>query len=142
MTERFGIRCCRAQSAGEAVVTSGSFLVDAETRLNPAAGSIYFGGSGGSKCGSSTVTTVRPSTPEDEDAKITAAAGQTARSDRKLVQAQRFCPISRTDNVSVRWGRRSKLMIEGQAVFPLLRGLQRSGDSTNPQEDAGQGGED
>ena len=32
---------------GDLVVTSGSFLVDAETRLNPAAGSIYFGGSGG-----------------------------------------------------------------------------------------------
>ncbi|HLQ46386.1 MAG TPA: efflux RND transporter periplasmic adaptor subunit, partial [Planctomycetaceae bacterium] len=31
--------------AGEVVVTSGSFLVDAETRLNPAAGSIYIGGS-------------------------------------------------------------------------------------------------
>ena len=36
---------------GERVVTSGSFLVDAETRLNPAAGSIYFGGSGGRQIG-------------------------------------------------------------------------------------------
>ena len=58
-------------SAGEVVVTCGSFLVDAETRLNPAAGSIYFGGSGGSQSGSSTVTTVRPSTPEDPDANST-----------------------------------------------------------------------
>ena len=33
--------------AGELIVTSGSFLVDAETRLNPAAGSIYIGGSSG-----------------------------------------------------------------------------------------------
>ena len=47
------------------MVTNGSFLIDAETRLNPAAGSIYFGGSGG-KGGSSSVTNVRPSTPEDQ----------------------------------------------------------------------------
>ena len=48
---------------GDEIVTSGSFLVDAETRLNPAAGSIYFGGSGGSKSGSSSVTNVRPPRP-------------------------------------------------------------------------------
>src|SRR6185436_1623958 len=53
---------------GERVVTTGSFLVDAETRLNPAAGSIYFGGSSGSKSGSGG-STVRPTTPEDTDAK-------------------------------------------------------------------------
>jgi membrane fusion protein, copper/silver efflux system len=48
---------------GDRVVTNGSFLVDAETRLNPAAGSIYFGGSGASKAGS----TVRPSTPDETE---------------------------------------------------------------------------
>ena len=36
-------------AAGDQIVTSGSFLVDAETRLNPAAGSIYFGGSSGAQ---------------------------------------------------------------------------------------------
>jgi multidrug efflux pump subunit AcrA (membrane-fusion protein) len=33
-------------AAGDRVVTSGAFLLDAETRLNPAAGVIYFGASG------------------------------------------------------------------------------------------------
>ena len=56
-------------SAGDRIVTSGSFLVDAETRLNPAAGSIYFGGSGGGATGGG-VTTVRPSTPEDARSKM------------------------------------------------------------------------
>src|SRR5262249_11871359 len=37
----------RGLEAGERVVTNGSFLIDAETRLNPAAGSIYYGGSSG-----------------------------------------------------------------------------------------------
>ena len=45
--------------AGDEIVTSGSFLVDAETRLNPAAGSIYLGGSSGG--GSTPSKTVRPS---------------------------------------------------------------------------------
>jgi Cu(I)/Ag(I) efflux system membrane fusion protein len=34
----------RGLRAGHRVVTEGSFNIDAETRLNPAAGSIYFGG--------------------------------------------------------------------------------------------------
>lgn len=33
--------------AGDRVVTAGAFLVDAENRLNPAAGVVYFGASGG-----------------------------------------------------------------------------------------------
>ena len=53
--------------AGDRVVTNGSFLIDAETRLNPSAGSIYFGGTGSGKVGPSSVMT-RPSTPEDGDA--------------------------------------------------------------------------
>ena len=55
-------------TVGDRVVTSGSFLLDAETRLNPAAGSIYFGGSSGSgKAQAATVNSVRPSTPADDD---------------------------------------------------------------------------
>ena len=56
---------------GDPVAIGGAFLIDAETRLNPAAGSIYSGAAGGDK-GS---TPVRPSTPEDTDAKVTAALG-------------------------------------------------------------------
>lgn len=54
----------RGLEAGDHVVTAGSFLVDAETRLNPAAGSIYFGGSGSHSHGSANV---RPSTPTEAD---------------------------------------------------------------------------
>jgi membrane fusion protein, copper/silver efflux system len=34
-------------SPGEAVAAEGAFLIDAETRLNPAAGTVYFGSQGG-----------------------------------------------------------------------------------------------
>jgi Cu(I)/Ag(I) efflux system membrane fusion protein len=45
----FNYPVLRGLEAGERVVTAGSFLIDAETRLNPAAGSTYFGSTGGGK---------------------------------------------------------------------------------------------
>jgi Cu(I)/Ag(I) efflux system membrane fusion protein len=116
---------------GDQIVTSGSFLVDAETRLNPAAGSIYFGGSGGSKSGSS-VTNVRPSTPEDEDAKLTAVLAALPEADRKLVEAQQFCPIL-PDNRLGSMGEPVKLMIDGQAVFVCCAGCKKQA-LDHPQE--------
>lgn len=101
---------------GEQIVTSGSFLVDAETRLSPAAGSIYFGGSsGGSKTGGS-VTTVRPTTPDNEDAKLKAALAKLAPGDRALAEQQKFCPIL-ADSRLGSMGVPVKLMLKGQPVF-------------------------
>lgn len=77
---------------GNRVVTSGSFLVDAETRLNPAAGSIYFGGSGLNRPGQA--STVRPSTPEDEESRILANLAGLSGEARLLVDNQRFCPVN------------------------------------------------
>jgi membrane fusion protein, copper/silver efflux system len=101
---------------GDEVVTTGSFLVDAETRLNPAAGSIYFGGSGGSKSGPSSVTTVRPSTPDDADAKVEAVLARLSDEDRKIVLAQKFCPILKDSRLGA-MGPPVKLTIDGQTVF-------------------------
>jgi len=102
--------------SGDLIVTAGSFLVDAETRLNPALGSVYFGGSGGSQAKSTNVSNVRPSTPEDPDAKINAALAALSVEDRKLVKLQRFCPIL-TKNRLGSMGPPVKLVIEGQTVF-------------------------
>jgi Cu(I)/Ag(I) efflux system membrane fusion protein len=101
--------------AGERIVTTGSFLVDAETRLNPAAGSIYIGGSGGSG-GSPPSKTVRPSTPEDQDLKLDVALGKLNPADRELVQSQEFCPIL-TETRLGSMGVPVKMMVEGEAVF-------------------------
>jgi Cu(I)/Ag(I) efflux system membrane fusion protein len=100
---------------GTQVVTSGSFLVDAETRLNPSAGSIYFGGSGGSG-GKSSVTTVRPTTPDDPDAKLTAALAKLSPEDRKAVDSQRFCPVL-TQNRLGSMGAPVKLTVGGESVY-------------------------
>jgi membrane fusion protein, copper/silver efflux system len=106
---------------GDLIVTSGSFLVDAETRLNPAAGSIYFGGSGGSQGKQASTTVVRPTTPEDPDAKIEAALAKLSPADRKLAAAQKFCPVL-PDSRLGGMGTPVKLIIDGQEVFLCCAG--------------------
>ncbi len=104
---------------GEVIVTSGSFLVDAETRLNPAAGSIYIGGSSGG--GSMPSKTVRPSTPEDTDAKIDLALAKLKPEDRKLAASQKFCPIL-TESRLGSMGVPIKVMVNDQPVFVCCNG--------------------
>ena len=105
--------------AGEVIVTSGSFLVDAETRLNPAAGSIYIGGSSGG--GSTPSKTVRPSTPEDTDAKIDLALAKLKPEDRKLAASQKFCPIL-TESRLGSMGVPIKVIVNDQPVFVCCNG--------------------
>jgi membrane fusion protein, copper/silver efflux system len=97
---------------GDTVVTAGSFLIDAETRLNPAGGSIYIGGGGAGNASAQ----IRPSTPADEDAKITAALGKLSKADRALAMSQKYCPVldgSRLGSMGVP----VKFELEGQTVF-------------------------
>jgi membrane fusion protein, copper/silver efflux system len=103
---------------GDQVAVGGAFLIDAETRLNPAAGSIYVGGSGSGGKGS---TPVRPSTPEDTDAKVTAALAKLPPDDRALAAAQKFCPVlegSRLGSMGVP----VKVVLDGQPVFLCCKG--------------------
>jgi multidrug efflux pump subunit AcrA (membrane-fusion protein) len=107
-------------SAGDQIVTSGSFLVDAETRLNPAAGSIYFGGSAGATS-SAGGSTVRATTPEDPDDKITAALGKLSADDRQLAEQQRTCPILAGSRLGS-MGPPVKLTLDGETVFLCCSG--------------------
>ena len=45
------IRCLQGLNPGDKVAAAGGFLIDAETRLNPAAASTYFGASGSPQAG-------------------------------------------------------------------------------------------
>ena len=98
---------------GDRVVAAGSFLIDAETRLNPALGSVFIGGSGG---GGKAGPTVRPSTPDDEGAKVAAALAQLAPDDRKLVEAQKTCPVLDGSRLGA-MGVPVKLVLDGKPVF-------------------------
>jgi Cu(I)/Ag(I) efflux system membrane fusion protein len=50
-------------AAGDKIASAGGFLIDAETRLNPAAASTFFGASGGPKAGHDDATAA-PSQPQ------------------------------------------------------------------------------
>lgn len=106
----------RGLDAGDRVVTAGSFLVDAETRLNPAAGSIYFGGTGLNKDAQASATVARPSTPTDEEATIKAALSKVSAGDRSLALAQKFCAV-KTENLLGSMGPPVKVMLRGHPVF-------------------------
>lgn len=75
--------------SGDEIVTTGSFLIDAETRLNPAAGSIYIGGSSGSKSAANAVT-ARQAADAGEETKIAAAIAKLSPADRRLAEDQRL----------------------------------------------------
>jgi Cu(I)/Ag(I) efflux system membrane fusion protein len=111
----------RGLAAGERVVAAGSFLIDAETRLNPAAGSIYFGGSGGSKSGPSTAT-ARPSMAGDEDAEVRAALAKLSSEDRRQAEGQGYCPVLGTRLGAM--GTPVKVALQGRAVFLCCKGCE------------------
>ena len=100
--------------AGDRIVTNGSFLIDAETRLNPAAGSIY--GDSGRKGGQSGAF-VRPSTPAIDDSRLTKAAAlkKLGTQDRQLAEAQAVCPITGRPLGSM--GIPAKMTLGGQPIF-------------------------
>jgi Cu(I)/Ag(I) efflux system membrane fusion protein len=106
----------RGLQFGDRVATTGSFLIDAETRLTAGAASTYFGASGGPQSDhSSTTTAARPSMTRDEDAKFQAMLAKLNREDRPLVEAQGYCPV--LGNRLGSMGAPVPVAIEGQKVF-------------------------
>ena len=117
---------------GDLVVTSGSFLVDAETRLNPAAGSIYFGGSGGTHTTSARRKTVRPSTPKIRRQNSGVCLATLSKEDREIAEAQKFCPVLSDNRLGV-MGPPVKLILDGQPVFVCCSGCTKKA-LANPKE--------
>jgi Cu(I)/Ag(I) efflux system membrane fusion protein len=107
---------------GEQVVAAGSFLIDAETRLNPAAGSIYVSGGSGGKGGSPAA--VRPSTPDDEEATVQANLGRLSAADRAAAEAQGTCPVLEGSRLGS-MGPPVKLSLAGRTVFLCCQGCEK-----------------
>src|SRR5439155_6405203 len=85
----------RGLEPGDVVATAGSFLIDAETRLNPSVGSTYFGAGGTSAADRSAAATVRPSMIDDLSAKIPANLAKLDPKDRQLALQQQYCVIQK-----------------------------------------------
>jgi multidrug efflux pump subunit AcrA (membrane-fusion protein) len=122
---------------GEKVAAAGAFLIDAETRLNPSAGT-YFGASGGPT--SSTVRNAIPQTQPGTNVQKPSASAETSTitqtpspnageisekikanltklspQDQKLAAEQKFCPI--TGLLLGSMGVPVKITLKGQTVF-------------------------
>ena len=110
---------------GQKVVTVGAFLLDAESRLNPALSTQYSLGSG-------------------ETAPIAKRQSSLSRKDQELVEMQRFCPVTKeplgsmgTPTFVVVNGRRVALCCDGcrKAILadpePLLKWIDAYLPETN-----------
>jgi Cu(I)/Ag(I) efflux system membrane fusion protein len=113
----------RGLAAGERVVTAGSFLIDAETRLNPAAGSTYFGSTGAKADRAAAPPPARPSASGDEDATVKDNRARLGPEDRQLVEAQEFCAVQRGNRLGS-MGVPIKVLVAGQPVFLCCEGCQ------------------
>jgi Cu(I)/Ag(I) efflux system membrane fusion protein len=114
---------------GDRVAAAGGFLIDAETRLNPAAASTYFGASGGPQSADQASVPISRNGAESASQKSGPARfseqemkniNQLPEADRPLALAQRTCPI--TGAVLGSMGVPVKIVLRGQPVFLCCKG--------------------
>lgn len=94
-------------SPGDRVVTSGAFLLDAETRLNPSMAASYFG------AGRRSVGHSSPS-----------SAQSPGISDEQLIARQKLCPV--TDEELGSMGAPIKVVVDGRPVFICCKGCEKA----------------
>ncbi len=95
---------CSGLEPGQRVVTAGTVLLDAETRLNPSVAAGYFGA--GSRLGAP------PSSPP--------APGTLSSEDRLIVERQKICPVSEAPLDSM--GGPVRVIVNGRPVFICCEG--------------------
>lgn len=119
---------------GDRVAMAGAFLIDAETRLNPAASAAYFGASGGPAAnGASPTPEKNSSVPKDSSTDksmpdsnkgqfldpLTADElqniSQLGPEDQELARSQKFCPVADSHLGSM--GVPVRIELEGEVVF-------------------------
>lgn len=123
---------------GDRVAAAGAFLVDAETRLNPAASAAYFGASGGptvdqpasggsqpaGEASPPPANPMRPASPAKEPSKDDLEnVAKLSATDQELARVQRLCPV--TDLPLGSMGVPPKILINGEAVFLCCQGCEK-----------------
>jgi Cu(I)/Ag(I) efflux system membrane fusion protein len=130
-------------AAGDKVAAAGGFLIDAETRLNPAAASTYFGASGGPQAGKDQEDRLKPGlrakpglqSPKPANDKVTQAKPPVAvalsqediqnieqlpQEDWQSAKVQAKCPVTGTALGSM--GVPVKITLRGKPVFLCCQG--------------------
>lgn len=112
---------------GDRVAAAGAFLIDAETRLNPAAASSYFGASGGPQSGARPAPSGPSGTPaappkrEEPSPEALQRVAELPEPDRQLALRQKYCPVTGKPLGSM--GVPVKVVLRGnQTVFLCCRG--------------------
>jgi Cu(I)/Ag(I) efflux system membrane fusion protein len=115
-------------TAADKIAAAGSFLLDAETRLNPSAASAYFGASGTAN-GSSSDGGVKGTTKRSavkKDGELSSMQLEQIKKlpseDQQLAIKQVSCPVTGEPLGSM--GPPSKVIIEGQPVFLCCAGCE------------------
>lgn len=109
----------RGLEAGQKVVTSGAFLVDAETRLNPAVATGYFGA--GTAAGDRPGPAPAPSVRAD-DSPVARALQKLPPADRALAARQKVCPVTGEPLGSM--GVPKRVVVQGKVVFLCCDGCE------------------
>jgi hypothetical protein len=99
----------RGVEAGQRVASAGAFLVDAETRLNPAVAAAYFGAA-------------RPAAPARPSSDIEQALAPLSPDDQALVRRQKLCPV--TDEPLGSMGTPVRVQLSGKTVFLCCQGCE------------------
>jgi YHS domain-containing protein len=114
-------------AVGDRVAAAGSFLLDAETRLNPAAASAYFGASGGPSsdpAATGGTNGARRDSRSGAEHDISPAHRQQIdrlpQDDRELAAAQGVCPVTGEPLGSM--GVPIKVNVQGRTVFLCCQG--------------------
>ena len=113
------------------IATAGAFLIDAESRLNPAAASLYFG-SGTSQQEPAGAATPQTSSSTAEEIKIQTERSKLNPDERRRVDVQEFCPVLEKNRLGA-MGKPFKVLINGQPIFLCCEGCQEEAIS-HPEE--------
>jgi hypothetical protein len=103
----------RGLDPGQRVAIAGAFLLDAETRLNPALAAAYFGAGGGNRASAA------PSPPVKEPSRTSAFEGLSPE-DRPLAERQKTCPVTGKPLGSM--GTPDRQVVAGRVVFLCCSG--------------------
>ena len=108
--------------AGQKVASSGAFLIDAESRLNPSLASEYFGANQSLPQSDAPVPT-RSAVPNPASTKSVSPKPALSKEDQALIDKQRICPVTELPLDSM--GGPIPVLVQGRRIFICCAGCEK-----------------